>query len=217
MLHAPLRITNSSGSVLGFATSLAEAVDASRSGLHLLASRRYDDDLASLMGFLGNCATAFETKSTRALASDAQLISAYGPLELANSGEEVKLRQSRRGEGPRELAPDGLVVARAGPSVVVLFNSAKLTPSEAHVDELLEDARALEVMLTGDWASVTSDPPAAKAQLGGGGALRVVPFLSGDNFGAAVEAKCAEKGVGVVRPSGEGFLVVRAPALRGSS
>jgi hypothetical protein len=31
---------------------------------------------------------------------------------------------------------------------------------------------------------VTTDPPEAKAQLRGG--LRVVPFLSGDNFNAAV-------------------------------
>jgi len=143
-----------------------------------------------------------EIKSTHALASDAHLIGEYGPLELVNSGEEVSLRLSRRNTGPLELAPDGLVVAHA--ASLVLFNSAKLTPSEAHVAELLEDAAALEGMLA-DWANVTTDPPAAKAQLRG--ALRVVPFLSGENFGASVEATCAEMGVGVVRPSGGGFVV----------
>ena len=34
-----------------------------------------------------------------------------------------------------------------------------------------------------------------------------------DNFSAAVEAKCAEKGVGIVRPSGEGFAVKVAGVL----
>ena len=40
--------------------------------------------------------------------------------------------------------------------------------------------------------------------------LRIVPFLSGDNFDAAVAAECLEKGIGTVRPSGEGFIVKAA-------
>ena len=59
-----------------------------------------------------------------------------------------------------------------------------------------------------DWASVTTDPPEAKAQLRAG--LRVVPFLSGDNFNAAVAAKCLKQGIGIVHPSGEGFIVKAA-------
>jgi hypothetical protein len=104
------------------------------------------------------------------------------------------------------LAPDGLVAAPGAAPPAVLLNSAKLTPTAAHIDELLADAATLAEMLA-DWARVTTDPPAARASLRGGGPLRVVPFLSGDNFGAAVEAACVERGVGVVRPSGEGFVV----------
>jgi hypothetical protein len=37
-----------------------------------------------------------------------------------------------------------------------------------------------------------------------------VPFLSGDNFDAAVAAECLKLGVGIVRPSGEGFIVKAA-------
>ena len=57
----------------------------------------------------------------------------------------------------------------------------------------------------GDWANVATTLPSAKSRLRLD--LRFVPVLSGDNFSAAVEAKCVEKGVGIVRPSGEGFIV----------
>jgi hypothetical protein len=92
----------------------------------------------------------------------------------------------------------------------VLFNSAKLTPSVNHIDELLGDVEKLKVVF-GDWVNVTTIPPSAKAQLRWD--LRIVPFLSGDNFSAVVEAKCTEKGVGIVRPSGEGFVVKAAGVL----
>ena len=78
-----------------------------------------------------------------------------------------------------------------------------------HIDELLNDVAKLQLCF-GDWANVMTIPPSAKAQLRWD--LRIVPFLSGDNFSAAVEAKCAEKGVGIVRSSGEGFLVKAAAA-----
>jgi hypothetical protein len=45
---APLRVANSSGSILSVAASLTEAVEANRQGLILMASRRYDEDLATL-------------------------------------------------------------------------------------------------------------------------------------------------------------------------
>ncbi len=127
----------------------------------------------------------------------------YGPLELVNSGEEVELRLSRRGEVQLVVKPDGLVVSSE--ASVVLFNSAKLTPSVNHIDELLGDVEKLQLFF-GDWKNVTTIPPSAKARLRWD--LRIVPFLSGDNFSAAVEAKCVEKGVGIVRPSGEGFAGV---------
>ena len=202
---APLRVANMSGSILSVAASLTEAVEANHKGLILMASRRYDEDLTTLNGFQANCATAFEIKSTHALAFDTRLFDLYGPLELVNSGEEVELRLSRRGEVQLVVKPDGLVVSSS--ASVVLFNSAKLTPSVNHIDELLGDVEKLKVFF-GDWTNVTTIPPAAKAQLRWD--LRIVPFLSGDNFSAAVEAKCVEKGVGIVRPSGEGFVVKAA-------
>jgi hypothetical protein len=219
VLKAPLRIANSSGLVLGTAKTLAQAVEAGRNGLRLLASRRYDDDLAALNGFKTNCSTALEIKSTRALAAAADLVGAYGPLEVVNSGEAVKLRLPRLGKEALELAPDGLVVSAS--SSLILFNSAKLTPSEDDIDQLLSDAAKLKRMLS-DFADVSTTPPAAKEQLAkllpavfgaskpAPRRLRIVPFLSGDNFGAAVAAECEKMGVGVVRPSGEGFVVVKA-------
>jgi hypothetical protein len=210
--RAPLRLVNSSGSALRVVTSLAEAVEGCRAGMVLQASRSYDDDLTALNGFVTNCATAFEQKSTLALSQDAALLRKYGPLELVNNGEVVELALSRGSGGQQlRLAPDGLVAALQASAV--LFNSAKLSPSEAHVDQVREDAAKLGEMLLADWASVRTEPPAAKAQLRG--RLRVVPFLSGDGFSAAVAAKCRAEGVGIVRPSGEGFVVEPAAAGAG--
>ena len=204
--QAPLRLLNSSGSFLRIVTSLAEAVEASqKKGMFLHASRSYDDDLVSLNGFVTNSAMALEIKSTLALAGNEHLRAVYGQLELVNEGQVVELKLSREGEKTLKLAPDGLVVCLQ--SSVVLFNSAKHTPSEAHLVKMLENVSTLEAMLA-DWASVTTEPPEAKEQLRGG--LRVVPFLSGDNFNAAVAAKCLKQGIGIVRPSGEGFIVKAA-------
>jgi hypothetical protein len=204
--QAPLRLLNSSGSFLRIVTSLAEAVEASqKKGMFLHASRSFDDDLVTLNGFVTNSATALEIKSTLALAGNEHLRAVYGQLELINEGQVVELKLSREGEKTLKLAPDGLVVSDK--ASVVLFNIAKHTPSEAHLVKALENVSTLEVMLA-DWANVTMDPPEAKAQLRGG--LRVVPFLSGDNFNAAVAAKCLMQGIGIVRPSGEGFIVKAA-------
>jgi hypothetical protein len=136
------------------------------------------------------------------------LLDSYGPLKLVNSGEEVELRLSRRGEVQLVVKPDGLVVSSE--ASVVLLNSAKLTPSVNHIDDLLSDVEKLQLFF-GDWKDVTIIPPFAKAQLRWD--LRIVPFLSGDSFSVAVEAKCIEKGVGIVRPSGEGFDVKAAGAV----
>jgi len=204
--QAPLRLLNSSGSFLRIVTSLAEAVEASqKKGMFLHASRSYDDDLVTLNGFVTNSATALEIKSTLALAGNEHLRAVYGQLELINEGQVVELTLSRSGKKKLELAPDGLVVSAS--SGVVIFNSAKHTPSEAHLVKMLENVTTLEAMLA-DWANVTMDPPEAKEQLRKG--LRVVPFLSGDNFNAAVAAKCLMQGIGIVRPSGEGFIVKAA-------
>ena len=225
VLKAPLRIATESGLVLGTAKTLVQAVEASRSGLRLLASRRYDDDYSSydglsvLNGFETNCSTALKFKSTRALAADSALIAEFGPLELVNSGEEVKLRLPRLGDEALELALDGLVVSTR--VSVLLFTSAKHTPSEDYIYQLLLGAKRLERMLL-DFADVSTTPPAAKEQLAKlllavfgasksepppRGRLRIMPFLSGDNFSALVAAECEKMGVGVVRPSGEGFVV----------
>ena len=209
VLKAPLRIATESGLVLGTAKTLAQAVEAKEKGLRLLASRRYDDDLTSFNGFKTNCSTALEIKSTRALANDVGLLEEYGPLELVNSGEEVKLRLPRLGEEALELKPDGLIVSTS--SSVLLFNSAKHTPSEDDIDQLLLDVQKLGRILS-SFASVSTMPPTAKEQLNlmpfsSTTPLRIVPFLSGENFSAFVAAECEKMGVGVVRPSGEGFVV----------
>ena len=209
VLKAPLHIVNTSGSVLRVATSLAEAVQAKDAGFLLRASRSYDDDLTSLNGFQTNSSTALEIKSTHALAIDAGLLEMYGPLVLVNSGEELKLQLPRPGMEALELKPGGLVMSTT--SSVLLFNSAKHTPSEDDIDQLILDVQKLGRMLS-NFAQVSTTPPAAKDQLdllpfSATAPLRIVPFLSGDNFSAILVAECEQRGIGVVRPSGEGFVV----------
>ncbi len=207
--QAPLRLLNSSGSFLRVVASLEEAVEGQKKGMFLHASRSYDNDLTDLLGFSTNCATSLEIKSTLALAGNENLRTQYGKLELVNEGQVVELTRLSCGSEKQQqlqLAPDGLVVSDQT-SDVVLFNSAKHTPSVAHLAKLLESVSTLEEMLA-DWANVRTDPPEAKSQLRG--SLRVVPFLSGDNFSMAVVAECLRQGIGIVRPSGEGFIVKAA-------
>ncbi len=66
------------------------------------------------------------------------------------------MKLSREGEKTLKLAPDGLVVSDK--ASVVLFNGAKHTPSEAHLDKILVNVKTLEAMLA-DWAKVTMDQP----------------------------------------------------------
>ena len=100
-----------------------------------------------------------------------------------------------------------------GESVTVggtlLLNSVKVTPADEDVDAVLQAASTLEHMLA-NLDAVSTLPPAAREQLRG--LVRVVPFLSGSNFSARVEAVCRADGVGTSRPDGEGFAVT-LPAL----
>lgn len=209
--------------MLGVAKTLAEAVEASRGGLRLLSSRRFDDDDDG--GWIEDVENDL-SKWSRALAKDAGLLAVHGPLELVNEGArtELSLRLSSLDAESLdaealEVAPDGLVVSTS--SSVVLFNSVKHAPSDHDIAQLLSDAARQEFILSG-FSAVTTTPPAVKEQLATllpavfgpsqpaaplRGRLRVVPFLSGDNVRAAVAASCERAGVGVVRPSGEGFVV----------
>jgi hypothetical protein len=106
-----------------------------------------------------------------------------------------------------QLELDGVVVG----GCTALLNSAKHTPTSKHVDDVVAAARTLSAMLAGrDGGDLTTKPPGLVGTLAG--VSRVVPFLSGNNFSAEVEDACRRQGVGVVRPSGEGFAVVAAAA-----
>ena len=93
-----------------------------------------------------------------------------------------------------------------------LLNSVKHTPTLKHIDDVVAAANKLSAMLVdqGGGGVMTTKPPGLAEALVG--VSRVLPFLSGNNFSAAVEAVCLTRGVGIVRPSGEGFVVVVAAA-----
>ena len=198
---APLRLVSSDGAVLQELTTLEQAVEASRDGsARLHASRSFGDDLEAVRGFVGNSATALEQRSTRALARDAGVLRMCGPLRAVNSAEHVTISLRRGGALVLQLEADGIVAN----SHIALLNSAKHAPSLDHVDDVVNAAAKLELMLA-NFAGVTTQPPEAREQLRG--LARVVPFLSGDRFSAGVVARCREKGVGFARPDGTGFAV----------
>ncbi len=123
-------------------------------------------------------------------------------------------RRRASGKLLRKIEVDGLVVGARG--ALLLLNSTKHTPSLRHVAEAAAGARKLRRMLEPPLDGLSTEPAAVKAALlvATSAACRpaVVPFLCGSNVSAAVEAKCHEHGVGVVRPSGEGFAVAQPPA-----
>ena len=207
---APLRLVRKDGTVVKEIFTLKEAVDTLRTpNVFLRWTRSFGDDVEDLRGFAENAAEALEQEPTKALANDASLASSFGPLSAVNYAEHFTV--SRRGGGRllQKIEVDGLVAGERA----VLFNSTRLTPSLKHVDEVVADAEKLQGMLQEHLESLSTRPPEVKDALGGFARKPVVPFLSGNNFSAAVEAKCAQKGVGIVRPSGEGF-VVKAPVRR---
>ena len=156
-----------------------------------------------MRGFVADVAEALEQTTTRALSIDASLERDFGPLAAFNSAEHFTVSLRSGGELLQEIEVDGLVVGAR----VVFLNSAKHTPSLKHVDEVAADATKLQSMLGLHITSLSTKPREVKAKLDDIARLPIVPYLSGNSFSAAVEAKCREKGVGIVRPSGEGFVV----------
>jgi len=157
-------------------------------------------------GFVDNAAEALEQATTRALARDPRLARELGSLTAVNSAEHVILSQRSGGALQQQLEVDGLVVGGS----TALLNSVKHTPTLTHVDDVVAAAKKLSAMLASrpDGSSVTTKPPGLTEALVG--VSRILPFLSGNNFSAATEAACLKQGVGIVRPSGEGFVVVVA-------
>ena len=103
----------------------------------------------------------------------------------------------------QKIDVDGLVES----SRVVFLNSTKHTPSLKHVTDVVSDAKKLQGMLE-HLTSLSTEPENVKVKLEEISRLPIVPFLSSNICSAAVEAKCRKEGVGIVRPSGEGFVVV---------
>lgn len=156
-----------------------------------------------------NVAEALEQVTTRALASDASVVREYGPLTAVNLGERFSVSRRSGGKLLQKIEVDGLL-AGAG---AVLLNSTTHMPSLKHADKAATDAAKLHAMLDEHLASLSTKPPHVKAELDAIARLpvRVVPFLSGSGFTAAVMARCRAAGVGIVRPSEDGFVVEQAP------
>jgi hypothetical protein len=211
---SPLQLVSKDGAVLEEFSSLKDAAAASRHPTaHLRWTRSFGDDVDDLRGFVENAAEALEQETTRALASDAGLARAFGPLAAVNAAEHFTVSRRGRGKLLQKMEIDGLVVG----ATAVLLNSTKHKPTLKHVDDAVADAEKLRSMLLLH-ESLSTKPPDVKDVLACVAHLRVVPFLSGNNFSAAVEAKCFKKCVGIVRSSGAGFVVAapaEAPAAAG--
>ena len=204
---APLQLVSKNGAVVKDIFSLEEAVEAIREPTVFLRwTRSFGDDVVDLRGFVDNAAKALEQETTRALANDVGLASAYGPLSAVNSAEHFTV--SRRGGGKllQKIEVDGIVVGEH----VVLFNSTKHMPSLEDVDDAVADAKKLQGMLHLHLKTLSTKPAQVKALLNDIAHRPIMPFLSGHNLSAKVEAKCATKGVGIVRPGGDGFVVKAA-------
>lgn len=86
---------------------------------------------------------ALEKATARALASDAGLLRAFGPLAAVNSAECFAVFESRGGAQLPKIEVDGLVVGAR----FVLLNSVKHTPTLAHVTEAVTAAETLQALL----------------------------------------------------------------------
>ena len=144
-------------------------------------------------------ASGHERESTAALARDARLTAALGPLRAFNSGQPFAFTAD---EGVW-LDVDGLVLCEQMP--LILLNAAKATPLVAHVAEVRTRCAMLEALLRepSPGAGVTNWPD----ELNGYRNARVLPCLSGVYFAPDVQAAALAAGVVPVLWSGARFEV----------
>jgi hypothetical protein len=155
-------------------------------------------DTTDVAGAVKSLASGHERESTAALARDARLTAALGPLRLFNGGEPFTFAA----DGVALLQVDGLLLCERHP--LMLLNEAKLTPLAAHVTEVRLRCSALETLLRGPApAGVTNWP----SELDGYRAARVLPCLSGVYFAPVVQAYALAAGVVPVVCSGARFHV----------
>ena len=148
-------------------------------------------------GAVRNLAAGHVRESTAALAADARLRDAFGALRLFNGGEPYTFR----GAGSPVLQADGVVLPEPQ-RLAVLLNEAKLAPAAADVDDVVNRALLLQLILRGT-RSVANFPPELQAYR----AACVVPCLSGIDFEPRVLALAVAQGVVPVVCSGSRFHV----------
>jgi len=132
------------------------------------------------------------------------LLDKFGPLAAVNFAESVRVSLRGGNELLQEMEIDGLLVGRD----CALLNSAKRTPTLDDLADLVDDAHWLRRMLASEGAITTKPDSAMVQRIGLRRGSRIIPLLSGNNFSAVVEAQCGAQGVGIVRPSGDGFVTV---------
>ena len=154
-------------------------------------------DTTDVAGAVKNLAAGHERESTAALARDARITAALGPLRLFNGGEPFTFFGS---DGEALLQVDGLLLCEQHP--LLLLNEAKLSPLEMHVTEVRMRCSSLETLLRAA-GGVTNWP----RELDGYRNARVLPCLSGVCFAPAVQASALAEGVVPVVCSGARFHV----------
>ena len=159
---------------------------------------RATDAMDVLDGAIESLASGYERESTAALARDACLAAALGPLRAFNSGEPFAFTA----DGVVLLEVDGLVLCERRP--LILLNEAKLTPLAGHVTEVRTRCAVLETMLRGPVSGGVTNWP---DELNDYRTARVLPCLSGVNFAPDVQAAALAAGVVPVLCSGARFHV----------
>ena len=169
----------------------------SRADLRLGATYVFREaDTTDIAGAVSNIASGHERESTAAVASDARVRAAFGPLRLFNDGESYTFRTA----ASAVLQVDGLVLPDPKRGAV-LMNEAKLAPRAADVDDV-NRLLILEGILRGARA-VTNFPSELRPYW----SAHVVPFLSGVSFEPRVLAHTVAEGVVPVVRGGARFHV----------
>ncbi len=212
-------------------TSLDDAVAASKDtsdGKYLLLDDPMDklfDDVSSLKRAGKNHATGIEVQTTLAIAQDPVLREKLGELTVMNAAQGVKViddvakvaykkalaehkKKVAQGEAEAKDAPkaeyefecDGLVKN----TTVLVVNEAKATASKESVDQVCQYVDRLRELLKRP-SEFSTVPEHVLGEVEGLG--DVVPVLSGFSFPPDVQKAAREKGVYVLRTTGEGYAV----------